>query len=118
MSFPCGVQGGTDSRCGLRYQLRDGGCGDETPASEDDAGELAGAEEGVNGIAGDPAQPFAGFRDGIQIAIHDVIDLGLLGRWRRPRMTHREDGVCLGSCQDYARAERGAVRRESDQFVH
>ncbi len=68
------------SRCGLGYQLRDGGCGNETPASEDDAGELARAEQGVNGIAGDPAQPFAGFRDGVHIAIHDVVDLVLLGR--------------------------------------
>ena len=46
------------------------GCGrDEPPAANQDAGELSGSEELVNGVAGDAAEELSSFLDGVEHAV-------------------------------------------------
>jgi hypothetical protein len=46
------------------------GCGrDEPPAADQDAGELSGSEELVNGVAGDAAEELSSFLDGVEHAV-------------------------------------------------
>ena len=46
------------------------GCGrDEPPAADQDAGELSGSEELVNGVAGDAAEELSSFLDGVENAV-------------------------------------------------
>ena len=49
--------------------LGDGRGRDEPPATDQDARELSGSEEPVNGVAGDPAKELSSFLDGVEYAV-------------------------------------------------
>jgi hypothetical protein len=70
----CGGKRGADGRGRPGDELGNRGRGNEAPAANDDAGELAGPKETVDRVPGDATEELTGFLDGVERAVlHDAL---------------------------------------------